>query len=243
MPNVNSLVARLFRVPLLGPVVQFAWQQSRRLVLCHGTRYFFGRYLRSPGPHKLHLGAGGTGLPGWFNTDLFPERWPTVRLDATKPFPFSSGVFHFVFSEHMIEHVPLVGGRHMLAECFRTMAPGGRIRLATPDLANIVRLHTEADLPAHRDYLAWSLRHNRLPTDLPAPVIVINSLFHDHGHRFLFDEASLAAILRSAGFTDIRRYPPGVSPHPELSGVETHQIVIGEAANNFETLVLEACKP
>lgn len=240
---MKQFVAALFRIPLLGPVVQALWQFARRLVLRHGTTWAANRYLRSPGIRKLHLGAGGEGLAGWFNTDLFPERWPVMRLDATRSFPLPDAAFHFVFSEHMIEHLPLAGARKMVAECFRVLAPGGYVRLATPDLARVVQLHTAASAPGHQRYLAWSLRHNKLASDLPPAAVVINSLFHDHGHQFLFDEATLAELLRLSGFTDIRRCVPGESEHSELRGVEIHQVVIGVEANDFETLVLEARKP
>ncbi|MBI5771139.1 MAG: class I SAM-dependent methyltransferase [Verrucomicrobia bacterium] len=240
---MKQFVAALFRVPLFGPAVQALWQFARRLVLHHGTAWAARRHLRTPGVRKLHLGAGGAGLPGWFNTDLFPERWPVMRLDATRSFPLPDAAFQFVFSEHMIEHLPLAGARHMVAECFRVLAPGGCVRLATPDLARVVRLHPAASTPEHQRYLAWSQRHNRLAADLPPAAVVINSLFHDHGHQFLFDEETLATLLRLAGFTDIRRCVPGESEHAELRGVEIHHLVIGVEANNFETLVLEGRKP
>ncbi len=197
------------------------------------------RYLRTHAERKLHL--GGSGMQGWLNSDLEPSHWRTVRLDATRPFPLPDASFSLVFSEHMIEHVPLEGARRMLAEAHRVLQPGGRIRIATPDLARIIGLYGTTDA-ARRDYLRWSLAHNHLPGDLPADVVVINSLFHDHGHQFLFDEEALTLVLRAAGFTGIQRHAPGESEHPGLRNLEMHHYVIGHAANNFETLVLEAGK-
>ncbi len=204
------------------------------------ARALIARYLRSSPSKKLHLGGGG--LPGWLNTDLFPSHWRTARLDATRPYPLASASFAFVFSEHMIEHVPLAGARRMLAESHRILRRGGSIRIATPDLARVIGLYGAIDAP-RRDYLRWALAHNRLPADLPADGVVINSLFHDHGHRFLFDEATLSALMRSAGFVDLRRHVPGESNCTELRGLEVHHYAVGHAANNFETLVLEARKP
>jgi predicted SAM-dependent methyltransferase len=230
-------------VPVLGTIIQVMWRVLRGLVLRCATSIVARRYLGNHPVRKLHLGSSGEGLPSWFNTDLFPERWPVVRLDATRPFPLPDAAFQWVFSEHMIEHLPLAGGRNMVGECFRVLAPGGRVRLATPDLARVTRLHAEAGTPEHRRYLAWSVRHNRLPTDLPSAAVVINSLFHDHGHRFLFDEESLNALLRDAGFIEIHRCLPGESEHAEFRALETHARVIGVEANLFETLVVEARKP
>lgn len=218
----------LRRVLILPPVTRIA------------TRPLISHYLRTNATAKLHLGGGG--LFGWLNTDLFPSHWRTARLDATRPFPLPSARFSLVFSEHMIEHVSLAEARRMLAESHRVLRPGGRIRLATPDLARVVGLYAAADAP-RRDYLRWALAHNRLPTYVPADAVVINSLFHDHGHQFLFDEASLTTLLLGTGFTNVRRYAPGESDDPDLRNLEMHHYVIGHIANNFETLVLQAEKP
>lgn len=243
MISLTASAAAIFRVPLLGPTVKRTWKIFRGLIQRHGTPHAARRYIRQHAVPKLHLGAGGSGLPGWFNTDLFPERWPVMRLDAKRSFPLPDSRFRFVFSEHMIEHLPLAGARNMIAECFRILTPGGRIRIATPDLARIVRLHAESAVSEQKRYLSWSIRHNRLPVDLPETAVVINSLFHDHGHRFLFDEESLAALLHAAGFVEVQRLRPGESAYPELRGVEMHHLVIGVEANDFETLVVEGRKP
>lgn len=204
------------------------------------ARPLIDRYLRGAGPKKLHLGGGG--LHGWLNSDLFPSHWRIARLDATQPFPLPAAGFERVFAEHMIEHIPLAGARRMLAESHRVLRPGGHIRLATPDLARVVGLYAAKDT-ARLDYLRWALAHNRLPTDIPADALVINSLFHDHGHQFLFDEPSLTTLLLAAGFTNVRRHPPGESDVPDLRNLEMHHYAIGHTANNFETLVLQADKP
>lgn len=241
--NTSAAAARLFRVPGIGRLIQSIYHAGRSLALNWGAAPFMRRHLRRPGPHKLHLGAGGAGLPGWLNTDLHPERWPTVRLDATRPFPLPNGAFDYIFSEHMIEHLPLDGARRMLSECFRVLKPGGRIRLATPDLDRVLRLQASPDAQPQAEYLRWAVPYGRHPADLPPAIVVINSLFHEHGHQFLFDEASLRDLLHLTGFTDIRRYTPGESDDPQLRGLEIHQKVIGRMANDYETLVVEACKP
>ncbi|HXC02384.1 MAG TPA: methyltransferase domain-containing protein [Opitutaceae bacterium] len=230
---LKNAARRMLKLPLIGPVVAglFARLAARPLI---------SKYLHTHEVRKLHL--GGSGLPDWLNSDLCPSHWKIVRLNATQTFPLPDASFSFVFSEHMIEHVPVAGARRMLTECHRVLRPGGRIRLATPDLARVVQIHAATD-PTNQDYLRWAIAHNRLPADLPADAVVINSLFHDHGHQFLYDEPTLAALLRATGFEDVRRYAPGESDQPELAGLEMHHHVIGHAANNFETLVLEARKP
>lgn len=213
-----------------------AWQPVAALLSWPLVR----SYVNTHKVKKLHL--GGNGHPEWLNTDLFPSYWKTARLDATQPFPLPSSSFDLVFSEHMIEHVTLAGARRMLAECHRVLRRGGRIRIATPDLARVLSLYAATEAPL-QVYLRSSISHNRLSTDLPASVVVINSLFHDHGHCFLYDEETLSALLRAAGFQHLRRHVPGQSDYPELRNLEVHHHAIGHEANNFETLILEAQKP
>src|SRR5215216_3456181 len=96
----------------------------------------------APPSRKLHLGCGKHSLAGWLNTDM--NECPAssiIKLDATKPFPFEPGSFAYVFSEHMIEHIPFKDGTSMLKECFRVLQPGGKIRIATPDFRFLVNLY------------------------------------------------------------------------------------------------------
>jgi hypothetical protein len=62
------------------------------------------------------------------------------------------------------------------------------------------------------------------------------------GTQFLFDEATLASLLRKCGFDDVQRSLVGESAYPELVGVERHGDRIGEDLNRFETMAIEATK-
>ena len=99
-------------------------------------------YLESHWIRKLHLGAGGNDPTEWLNTDIFPTG-EEVYVDATKPFPFPDGSFQYVFSEHMIQAVPWEGGLAMLKECYRVLAPGGKLRIVSPNLEKFVQLLRE----------------------------------------------------------------------------------------------------
>lgn len=205
----------------------------------HRSRAVAG-YLSASATPSLHLGCGVNLLPGWLNTDLAPELSSIVRLDVTRRFPFPDASFDLVFSEHMIEHVPFADARHMLAECRRIMRPGGGIRIATPDLAKITGLYSSPASAEAAAYLAWSRARHSISGPGGDRCHVINSLFYGHGHRFLYDEETLAAVLLEAGFHTAKRYEPGESSRPEMRGLEHHGHVIGEANNRMETLVVEA---
>ncbi|MFA6961805.1 MAG: methyltransferase domain-containing protein [Opitutaceae bacterium] len=195
-------------------------------------------YLTDAAAPSLNLGCGLNVLPDWMNTDLFPELSSIIALDATRPFPFPDASFTFVFSEHMIEHVPFADARRMLAEIRRVMQPGGVVRIATPDLARVVALYE--DTPETIAYRHWSRALHSRPGPGGDRCHVINSLFYGHGHRFLYDNETLSALLVEAGFHSPVRHVPGESLRPELRNIEHHGKVIGEANNRMETLVIEA---
>jgi predicted SAM-dependent methyltransferase len=208
------------------------------------------RYLRAERSPKLQLGAGPNVLRGWLNTDVFPDLYPAHRaevvfLDATRRFPFRDESFDYVFSEHQIEHVPEPAGRQMLAECFRVLRPGGRIRLATPDLAQAVRLYAEPLGERERRYVDWVIE--RFLPDVRSGnrrCHVLNQMLNAFGHRFVYDEETLAAALEDAGFEQIERVEVGESADPALRGLEAHgRAIENEEANILETMVLEARRP
>jgi predicted SAM-dependent methyltransferase len=207
-------------------------------------RYLSGTNT-SANTRKLQIGAGPTQTDEWLTTDILAKlRKKTVYLDATARFPIPDAAMDYVFSEHMIEHIPYLAGRHMLAECMRVLKPGGAIRLATPDLRRMMALMGDDADKTMREYVAWSAG-KFLEDGTPNTAIhVLNNQFRNYGHQFLYDEECLRDAMIKAGFVDIRRYKMGESDDTALRGVEKHGAnVSNEAMMTFETLVLEARKP
>ena len=58
-------------------------------------------------------------------------------VSARSKLPFASASVQMVYSEHMLEHMlPIAGGgAQFLREAWRVLAPGGLLRIVTPDLA------------------------------------------------------------------------------------------------------------
>lgn len=200
-------------------------------------------YLRSHQLRCLQIGAGPTSAAGWLRTDLEPRPRGSVFLDATRRFPIPDATFDFVHSEHMIEHVPFEGGAAMLRECHRILKPGGRIRLATPDLAVLLGLYGRENVGVAKrliDAVGNGVFQN------PAcakPIFAINSAFRDYGHQFLYDEETLRESLHAAGFDDVQRCKCGESAFAPFRGMERHGEVSGDQeVNEFETVVLEAVR-
>ena len=204
----------------------------------------FNAYLQDARSPRLQIGAGHNLLSGWLNTTLYPFAAGTVFLDASQRFPLPSGSFDYVFSEHVIEHLEFDEGATMLGESARILNSGGRIRLATPDLAQIIALYTQPTADAQQSYIRWIMDNFRPRIGQYNPAQVINQSFHGWRHKFIYDEPTLVQALDKAGFASITRVEPGQSGDQNLRGIEQHGEYVGsETAMRYETMVFEAMKP
>jgi SAM-dependent methyltransferase len=140
---------------------------------------------------KLHLGCGGTSLPGWVNIDQLGNAQDFV-WDLRVALPFKDGSADTIFSEHVLEHLAPKDAVAMLHECRRVLAPGGVLRVGVPDFRGMVELFLKDDA----DGLA------RILPERPTPMLMVNVGIYDFGHRAMWDRPTLEAVLREAGFAD-----------------------------------------
>jgi predicted SAM-dependent methyltransferase len=201
-------------------------------------------YLDANEPRLLRIGSGSHTNPGWLSTDLLPVSPSIAYLDASKPFPLPSESFDAVQCEHVIEHVSFDAGLAMLMECHRILRKGATLRIATPNIALVRRILDDCDHdPALDSYVEWSNQtygNGAERDDASNPVFAVNRLMRCWGHTFIYDETTLRRSLSVAGFSEIVTVAPGESSHPDLTGVDRHELEIGRAANDLETLALEA---
>jgi predicted SAM-dependent methyltransferase len=203
-------------------------------------------YFRDHAVVKVSLGTGDHLRPDWLNTDYEPLNDKIVYLDATRRFPFPSDSIDYLHTEHMIEHVPLPAAQFVLNECHRTLKPGGILRIATPDVMKLARLLTEPEAPDVSAYADWALGkfppplEERTPT---TPCMVFNNYVRSWGHKFIYDEATLAVLLKRAGFVSVHQCEVNRSDDQNLADQEMRQLAIGDAANAFETLVVKGRSP
>lgn len=201
-------------------------------------------YLKSNPVRKLQLGAGGNDPAGWLNTDIEPTG-NQVYLDATKRYPFADGSFHYVFSEHMIEHVSWDGGMAMLRECYRILAKGGKMRIITPNLTKFVRLlgdETDAEVQL---FTAAKLRLHGWPDTPIRGAYIFNRQVRDWGHLFLYDSKALRKSLEVAGFKQIAEYRVDEKTDPVFVEVESRAGHPGSdlrLVNGWESMVFEAVR-
>jgi predicted SAM-dependent methyltransferase len=206
-------------------------------------RKIIGDYLTGNPSPKLQLACGSNHPIGWLNTDYYHPSDTTACLDVTERFPFADHTFTAILAEHVIEHFTYLDGKAMMAECFRTLKPGGILRLSTPN----IRFYTGLFEPENMEKLkeSYVIPHQKawVPfADEARATFVLNNLVRNWRHLFVYDFETVAALLKSVGFTDISLKEIGESDHPDLIGVDR----LFRDAGDFERLsnmVLEAAKP
>jgi predicted SAM-dependent methyltransferase len=206
----------------------------------------------------LNYGAAWDAPEDWLNIDASPvlrfERMPLLgRLytknaerfpanveygDVVKGVKLADDSVDLAFSSHVLEHLAREDSEKAVRETFRVLKPSGFFRLVVPDLEIAARRYI-ADLDAGvsdandrllRKILMGGERRSRALGSL------LRGMFSNAAHQWMWDEASLRALLARHGFVDIRRAAFGDSADPRFHSVERE--------NRFrEAVALEARKP
>ena len=204
-------------------------------------------YLHNHAVAKLQIGAGGAkGFDDWLNTDIDPAPGEAY-LDVTKPFPIPDKSLSYIFAEQLFEHLSYRDGLSMLRECHRTLKPGGKIRLATPNLLKYIQLFRDAKDDEMREYLKAKTAMDYYPEPLPQTIspecVVLNYEMRSWGHQFVYDPPTFRESLERAGFQSIQEFAPGESDDPALQGLEIRHKAALHRMNDYETMVFQAVRP
>lgn len=164
----------------------------------------------------LNLGAGPHWhKAGWETLDHKSGFWDTTTAwDTGLP----AGRYDWIFTSHMLEHIPHYRVDQLLKEMNRLLKPGGRVRILTPDLETIARMYVNRDeqLLARlrgedetiRHDLGWGgafVNYVVSPGNDSLLISRNGELIAGYGHVYLFDFAMLETLLRKHGFTGVKR--------------------------------------
>jgi predicted SAM-dependent methyltransferase len=228
---------KLKRMPGLARL--YGW--ARGLKHARDNARVLRAYMAAHDVCKLHVGCGYHLLPGWLNGDLWRCDPSVLWLDALAPYPVPPGALDYVFSEHVIEHMPLQDGLRMLAHAHAALRPGGRLRISTPDLGFLVALHAGPHSVLQQRYMAWTATHILQQPDVTT-AMVVNNFVRDWGHCFIYDPPTLRWALERTGFVDVESHRLGKSDDPHLRGLE-NEARMPEGLLQLESFTLEARKP
>lgn len=165
---------------------------------------------------KINYACGTNYLPGWLNVDQYNQKhYQTERkeciyyqMDLIAQHPFPDNCFEFGFAEDFLEHIQQDDSIIFLFECYRTLKPGGVLRLSFPGLAGVLKKHFNEinyrnALKAKKEaFRRW-----------------------EHLHFYAGDELKLVA--EHIGYREVNFVEYGVSKFPELNGLDTRKEQIG----------------
>lgn len=203
-------------------------------------RHIVNRYFAEAREPKLHIGCGSHLLDGWLNSDKAPHSTNVMYLDATRPLPFPDATFAYVYGEHVIGDLSFQQADVMLRECFRTLAPGGKIRIATPDLAFLIGLYEERrSSDMQRRYMEWFSAQTKSPRS--GGGFLVNYYAKAWGLEFVYDEPILRDAMQTAGFSRIGRRGLNESDDAALRNLENEER-LPDGFLRMESLILEGTK-
>lgn len=155
---------------------------------------------------KLNIGAGDTQIEGFTPIDRkFGQE--------AYPLPYSDNSVEEIRASHILEHFTFREASEALKEWARVLKPGGRIRIAVPDV----------------DKCLNSTDPNRL-------FYLMGGQTDDNDiHKSAYDERRLRAVMQEAGIRNLRRWESpntDTAAHPISLNIEGEKV--GETASSKE---------
>lgn len=186
----------------------------------------------------INFGAGSAGHSDWVNVDAYPAQRIDCIWDCRYPIPLPSSSARGVFTEHFLEHLDYeVEAPAFLKECHRIMQSGARIRIVVPDAEAFLRGYVEEGWTTLQKLRLLSAENVDPNYNYPyrTKMQLINVLYRQfQEHKYAYDYDTLADLLFSIGFSEVRRCEFGKSDQPELA--------IDLATRAQESLYVEAMK-
>lgn len=211
---------------------------NRRITSYDKVQRVIGRFARNrplfnkmpPKGAYLDLGCGENVKPGFWGCDYHWLPGVPMCWDAAKGLPIKRDWLAGIFTEHMIEHIPVDSAYRLLDEFIRVLEPGAWVRIVVPSLEIYARKYVQA-ISGGQDAMPSKPEINGDYT----PAIGLNDIFYNWGHRFIYDFKMLNIMLTKSGFSEISR-------REYLQGSDS-KLLIDTDFRAIESLYVEARKP
>jgi SAM-dependent methyltransferase len=187
----------------------------------------------------VQYGCGLSAPDGWKNFDASPtlriQRLPGVgRIlargrpifppevqfgDVIKGLPVQDQTCVAVYCSHVLEHLSLEDFRKALHETYRILQPGGVFRGVLPDLEELAKTYvSDTSDEAAMIFMKQSLLGvPQRPRGLRG---LVEAMFGNSHHLWMWDYKSIAKHLRQAGFESVRRAQMGDGQDTMFARVE-----------------------
>jgi len=154
---------------------------------------------------KVHLGCWHRHIPGFVHVDYCDMSHIDYKSGIDRlPF-FADGSADLIYCSHALEYFDRVEAQAVLAEWVRVLRPGGILRLAVPDFPALIQVYQQTgDL-------------NRVL----GPLYGRMQIETEHGpktlyHKTVYDEPSLAQVMREAGLVEPQRWDWRTTEHAAI---------------------------
>lgn len=167
---------------------------------------------------RVQIGGGSHLAAGWVNVDLHPAQ---LALNVRWGLPFADGAVRFLYASHVLEHFFFrFEALPLLQEIYRVLEPGGVVRLVVPDIGGCMEAWARGDdafFEARKKVWPWAAV---CKTNLEHFLEYAGANAFDmgfEGHKYGYDFATLAQLLKDAGFVQVERSSYMASLKPELN--------------------------
>lgn len=174
-------------------------------------------------------------LPGFLNLDIEPLT-PSpgiafLQWDLRSGLPAADGSVDFANASHVIEHFAWPDAMAVIQHVHRVLVPGGRLRVAVPDLALLVAAYQAGKMDGFAAVQPAIYRQVQ-SSGLRLSFLLLGNNGHDctrehyTGHQLLLDQPSLTELLVTGGFplAGIRRVP--FNAQYDAPNTENHSLVM-----------------
>ena len=210
-----------------------------------------------PSGLKVNLGCGPIQPHGWVNIDGSNRAWlaskfpfvdrmcvklrlfpPTEFSSETtygnlfKGLPYPENSISCVYAGELWEHFEYDDAHLLTKECYRTLKPGGVLRVCVPDGPTFWKRYLEIyeeEMSRPRSMRSAKPLKDHVQmyfNEICTRRILLGSM--GHTHKWQYDEVQLVDLFESSGFTCVERMPFHVSRIPDISSVERSDFLILE---------------
>jgi len=191
---------------------------------------------------RLNIGGGLTRLPGdgWVSVDRIygGEAYPLSVPDPCGNFTPAENSVDEIYAAHVLEHFGRRKGELAIRQWVSVLKPGGRLRIAVPDMDKIVEAINAGNPDNHplQAILYGGQTETCLKCQKSIETPALDLTCPDCGspleeldyHKAGFNEEWLRFLLNRYGLTDIKRWEPEIddcAKHPlslNLGGTKPH---------------------
>jgi predicted SAM-dependent methyltransferase len=217
-------------------ILPSSFRDRHRLTWRKIEKYFLtckltSRLFRQPWPHLengqiyLHLGCGPINHAGFINIDAVPAPHIHDVRQIDDLSLFKEDTVDLIYASHCLEHFGHRKVPEVLREWYRVLKTGGILRLSVPDFDLLLNIYKD----------------NGNDINAIIQLLMGGQDYEYNFHKVVFTKTSLASLLRSIGFIEIRTWEPGTSELTTFDDWSARKIMIKDKKYPV-SLNLEATK-